>query len=49
VSLLLSWGAHIAIEKPGIAFGRRLQVVTRRRKLVAPHPEEAAQRPSRRM
>jgi peptidoglycan/LPS O-acetylase OafA/YrhL len=25
VSLLLSWGAHIAVEKPGIAFGRRLQ------------------------
>jgi peptidoglycan/LPS O-acetylase OafA/YrhL len=31
VSLLLSWGAHVAIEKPGIAFGRRMQVVTRRR------------------
>jgi peptidoglycan/LPS O-acetylase OafA/YrhL len=25
VSLLLSWGAHVAVEKPGIAFGRRLQ------------------------
>jgi peptidoglycan/LPS O-acetylase OafA/YrhL len=34
VSLLLSWGAHIAIEKPGIAFGRRMQVVTRKRQVV---------------
>jgi peptidoglycan/LPS O-acetylase OafA/YrhL len=34
VSLLLSWGAHIAIEKPGIAFGRRLQVVRRKRQVV---------------
>lgn len=31
VTLLLSWGAHVAVEQPGIAFGRRLQFAARKR------------------